>query len=138
MYIKPGMNQTFVNKIIQNGKIINIPLTKHIFSTLVNTKDLVYIYIYIYIYIYNSISQISFQLNNHLRNYIIGIRFIFRATFFFPKDGAWGALDPETGMMSGMIGELQRGNADIAVNALDFTLLRSQYVDYPVDLDSFG
>jgi len=63
---------------------------------------------------------------------------ILRTTFLYPSDGAWGTLNPETGMMSGMVGQLQRGEADIAVNPLDNTLIRSQFVDYPVPLDSFG
>lgn len=61
-----------------------------------------------------------------------------RATFYSPSDGAWGALDESTGLMNGMIGQLQRGLADIAVNALDIIPTRSKVVDYPIPLDSFG
>ena len=66
------------------------------------------------------------------------IALLTRSNFYRPTDGVWGSIDPETGLMNGMIGQLERRIADIAVNAIDFTPTRNKVVDYPVSLDDFG
>ncbi|ROT78872.1 hypothetical protein C7M84_002404 [Penaeus vannamei] len=53
-----------------------------------------------------------------------------------PPDGGWGAL--RNGSWTGMIGELVKGEADVAVAPLDKTYIRSLVVDYPHPLSLEG
>ncbi|ROT63987.1 hypothetical protein C7M84_018121 [Penaeus vannamei] len=60
----------------------------------------------------------------------------FRQRCTRPPDGGWGAL--RNGSWTGMIGELVKGEADVAVAPLDKTYIRSLVVDYPHPLSLEG
>ncbi|XP_063059877.1 glutamate receptor 1b isoform X2 [Engraulis encrasicolus] len=53
-------------------------------------------------------------------------------------DGKYGALDAETQMWNGMVGELVYGKADIAVAPLTITLVREQVIDFTKPFMSLG
>ncbi|CAM1303941.1 Uncharacterised protein g3641 [Pycnogonum litorale] len=55
--------------------------------------------------------------------------FKFRTTFIITKDNTWGAKQPD-GNWSGLIGDLQKRKADIALSTFTMTLDRSEVVDF--------
>ncbi|XP_070000322.1 glutamate receptor-like [Penaeus vannamei] len=60
----------------------------------------------------------------------------FTENCFRPPDGAWGALKDDSWV--GMVGQLVRDEADVAVAPLDKTYDRSLVVDYPFPLSLEG
>ncbi|XP_061114620.1 probable glutamate receptor [Conger conger] len=56
-------------------------------------------------------------------------RLEFKYNLHLVKDGKYGSVQPETGQWSGMIGEVIRGEADLAVAPLTITALRERVVD---------
>lgn len=45
-------------------------------------------------------------------------------------DGKYGSLDPDTNQMTGMIGDVYRGSADLALGLITITEQRSTYVEF--------
>lgn len=54
----------------------------------------------------------------------------FRGEVHLVKDGAFGSIDRKTQKWNGMIGELIRKEADLAVSSLTITAKRSKVVDF--------
>jgi hypothetical protein len=54
------------------------------------------------------------------------------------KDGKYGAQDRETGVWSGMVGELIRKEADLAVAPLTITFVREHIIDFTKPLMNLG
>ena len=54
----------------------------------------------------------------------------FNVDLHIVKDGKYGAKNPTTGEWNGMIGEILRGEADVAIADLTITKLRSEVVDF--------
>ena len=61
----------------------------------------------------------------------------FTVQLTFPPDGQWGSIN-ESGIWTGMVGELKRGKADISSGALSIITQRAQVIDFtqPVLLDT--
>lgn len=54
----------------------------------------------------------------------------FSFDLYLVKDGKYGSLDPTTKQMNGMIGDVYRGVADIALGVITITEERSEYVGF--------
>lgn len=54
----------------------------------------------------------------------------FKSVVHIVKDGKFGSNDPNTNHWNGMIGELVRNEADIAMSTLTITAKRSKVVDF--------
>ena len=54
----------------------------------------------------------------------------FRGVVHIVKDGSFGTIDAKTRQWNGMVGELVRGEADMAVAPLTITAKRSEVVDF--------
>ncbi|KAK2827922.1 hypothetical protein Q5P01_018956 [Channa striata] len=54
------------------------------------------------------------------------------------RDGKYGAMNPDTKMWNGMVGELVYGQADVAVAPLTITLVREQVIDFTKPYMSLG
>lgn len=63
---------------------------------------------------------------------LIKLQEIEKFTFdlYLVADGKYGSLDPVTNQMNGMIGDVYRGFADLALGMITATEKRSQYVDF--------
>ena len=63
---------------------------------------------------------------------LIKLQEIEKFTFdlYLVADGKYGSLDPVTKQMNGMIGDVYRGFADLALGMITATEKRSQYVDF--------
>lgn len=54
----------------------------------------------------------------------------FTFDLYLVADGKYGSVDPETNQMNGMIGDVSRGSADLALGFITITEGRSTYVDF--------
>ena len=54
----------------------------------------------------------------------------FSFDLYLVKDGKYGSLDPDTKQMNGMIGDVYRGFADLALAVITITEERSEYVGF--------
>lgn len=54
----------------------------------------------------------------------------FEYDLYIVKDGKYGGIDAETGEWNGMIGDILRGDADMALATLTTTRERSKFVDF--------
>lgn len=54
----------------------------------------------------------------------------FTFDLFFVRDGKFGSYDPEKRQMNGMIGDLTRGEADLAAALITITEERTKFVDF--------
>lgn len=54
----------------------------------------------------------------------------FSFDLYLVKDGKYGSLDPTTKQMNGMIGDVYRGTADLALGVITITEERSKYVGF--------
>ena len=54
----------------------------------------------------------------------------FTFDLYLVADGKYGSLDPDTNQMNGMIGDVYRGSADLALGLITMTEQRSAYVEF--------